>query len=32
VIDFSEESKAKIEFNKLAEEIIERVGINEKIS
>jgi chromosome partitioning protein len=32
VIDFSGESKAKIEFNKLAEEIIERVGINEKIS
>jgi len=32
VIDFSDESKAKIEFNKLAEEIIERVGINEKIS
>ena len=32
VIDFSDKSKAKIEFNKLAEEIIERVGINEKIS
>ena len=32
VIDFNDESKAKIEFNKLAEEIIERVGINEKIS
>jgi len=32
VIDFSDESKAKAEFNKLAEEIIERVGINEKIS
>jgi len=32
VIDFSDESKAKIEFNKLAEEIIERVEINEKIS
>ena len=32
VIDFNDESKAKIEFNKLAEEIIEKVGGNEKIS
>jgi len=30
VIDFNDESKAKIEFNKLAEEIIERVEIDEK--
>ena len=32
VIDFKDDSKAKIEFNKLAEEIIERVGTNEKIT
>ena len=32
VIDFKEDSKAKIEFNKLAEEIMERVGTNEKIT
>jgi len=32
VIDFNDDSKAKIEFNKLAEEITERVGTNEKIT
>ena len=32
VIDFNNDSKAKIEFTKLAEEIIERVGKNEKIT
>ena len=32
VIDFNDESKAKIEFNELAQEIIERVGIDEKIT
>ena len=32
VIDFNDESKAKVEFNKLAEEIIERLTGNEKIA
>lgn len=32
VIDFNDESKAKIEFNNLAQEIVERVGIDEKIT
>ena len=32
VIDFKDDSLAKIEFNKLALEIIERVGTNEKIA
>jgi len=32
VIDFNKESKARIQFNKLAEEIIERVDKNEEIT